>query len=93
MSDQSARRFINVADRFGGKTNTVALVPPAVLYALAAPSTDDAVVEEVIETRRGWREGHDRRRDVKKARRGVMRRAILQIGAELRTHVRYKHHC
>lgn len=49
MSDTTSQNFINVAKRFGDKFPTVGNLPSAVLYALAAPSTDDAVVEEVIE--------------------------------------------
>jgi hypothetical protein len=49
MHEQSARRFMHVAQRFGGKSNTVLDLQPSVLYALAAPSTPDEVVEEVGE--------------------------------------------
>lgn len=49
MSDSTAQNFINVAKRFGDKFPTVGNIAPAVLYALAAPSTDDAVVDEVVE--------------------------------------------
>lgn len=40
--------MMNVFDRFG-KSATVALFTPTVLYALAAPSTPDAVVEQALE--------------------------------------------
>ena len=39
----------NFASRFGSKSNTVLDLSPSVLYALAAPSTPGAVVEEVVE--------------------------------------------
>lgn len=45
MAEQSARNFMNVADRF--KSTTVGDLPPTVLYALAAPSTPDEVRDEV----------------------------------------------
>lgn len=45
MSERSARNFMAVADRFG-KSATVADFSPRILYALAAPSTPDDVVEE-----------------------------------------------
>ncbi|MCZ7488209.1 DUF3102 domain-containing protein [Rhizobium rhizogenes] len=49
MSENTARNFMRACERFGDKTATVADLGPSVLYALAAPSTDDAVVEEVID--------------------------------------------
>lgn len=49
MTDRTSLNFIRVAERFGGKSETVSDLPASVLYALAAPSTDDAVVEEVVE--------------------------------------------
>jgi mannose/cellobiose epimerase-like protein (N-acyl-D-glucosamine 2-epimerase family) len=48
MSDQTARRFTHVAGTVGGKSNIVLDLPPSVLYALAAPSTEEPVREEVI---------------------------------------------
>jgi hypothetical protein len=49
MAERSAQNFMRVADRFGSKSATVADLPAAALYELAAPSTPDAVVEEVNE--------------------------------------------
>ena len=49
MSDQTARNFMMVADKFSDKFKTVLDLTPKVLYALAAPSTPDAVVEKAIE--------------------------------------------
>jgi hypothetical protein len=49
MAERTARNFMSVAGRFGGKSATVADLAPTALYALAAPSTPDAVVEHVIE--------------------------------------------
>ena len=49
MAERTARNFISVAERFGAKSATVADLSPTVLYALAAPSTPDAVVEEVMD--------------------------------------------
>jgi septal ring factor EnvC (AmiA/AmiB activator) len=48
MHENSARNFMRVADRFGESTTIVDL-QPTVLYALAAPSTPDEIVEEVTE--------------------------------------------
>jgi hypothetical protein len=43
MSERSALRFVQVADRYSAKSATVALLPPAALYALSEPSTPDDV--------------------------------------------------
>jgi len=48
MSDRHARRFMQVAERFG-KSDKMSIFPVSVLYALAAPSTPDEVIEQVIE--------------------------------------------
>jgi hypothetical protein len=48
MAVRTAQRFIQAADRFGAKSDTVSLLPVSVLYELAAPSTDDVIVEEVV---------------------------------------------
>lgn len=47
MTDQSARRFMQVADRFG-KSNMVLDLPPTALYELAAPSTTEPVRQEAL---------------------------------------------
>ncbi len=47
MSDQTARRFMQVAGLYGGKSNTVLNLEPSALYALAAPSTPADVRSEV----------------------------------------------
>ncbi len=49
MSDQTARRFMHVAEAFGDKINTVLNLPQAVLYELAAPSMPPAIRAEAIE--------------------------------------------
>lgn len=49
MTIKTAQNFMNVTAKFGAKSETVSLLPASVLYALAAPSTDNAVVEEVID--------------------------------------------
>lgn len=46
MSDQAARRFMQVAEQYG-KSNTVLNLPAGALYALAAPSTPPEVREKV----------------------------------------------
>ncbi|SHF04384.1 Protein of unknown function [Kaistia soli DSM 19436] len=48
MSRQSAERFMAVADRFGAKMLTLGNLPVTALYELAAPSTPDDVVEDVL---------------------------------------------
>lgn len=49
MTKMSANRFINVAEQFGDKSNTMLLFNPTALYALAAPSTPESVRAEVLE--------------------------------------------
>ena len=49
MSDQAARRFMHVAEAFGGEINNVLNLTATALYELAAPSTPDAVREAVGE--------------------------------------------
>jgi len=49
MSDQSARQFMWVYDRFGGENQKVFEFRPSVLYALSAPSTPESVLEKAIE--------------------------------------------
>lgn len=49
MSRFTADRFMNVAQELGGRCSSVQHLSPTVLYALAAPSTPDAIVEEVVE--------------------------------------------
>lgn len=48
MTDRHARNFMNVASRFGDKTETISDLPATVLYLLAAPSTPEEIVEQVI---------------------------------------------
>jgi hypothetical protein len=49
MTEMTAQRFMQVADRFGGKTNKLLDFKPSVLYLLAAPSTPDEVVKKAID--------------------------------------------
>jgi len=42
-----ARQWMAVAERFGDKTEKFSVLPHTALYLLAAPSTDESVVEEV----------------------------------------------
>jgi len=46
MSASTAQNLMNVAARFGDKIPTVGIFSNRVLYALAAPSTDDTVIEQ-----------------------------------------------
>ncbi|MBN9470660.1 MAG: DUF3102 domain-containing protein [Bosea sp.] len=47
MSDETARKFMRVAERIGAKIRPGWNLPPTVLYELAAPSTSDEVVARV----------------------------------------------
>ena len=49
MSDQTARRFMDVHATFGDKFNNLLNFKPSVIYALAAPSTPDSVIQQAIE--------------------------------------------
>lgn len=48
MSERTAYRFTNVAERLASKLATVATFTPSILYELAAPGTPDEVVEAVV---------------------------------------------
>ena len=47
MSQPTALNFMRVAERFGDKFVNITNISATVLYALAAPSTPDAVIERV----------------------------------------------
>ena len=50
MSEDTAQNFLRVYERFGQKpNNSVFNFKPTILYALAAPSTSDAIIEKAIE--------------------------------------------
>lgn len=49
MSDDSARNFMNVSKRFAGQIPNGSDFTPTVLYALAAPSTPNDVVQAAVE--------------------------------------------
>ena len=49
ISPRTAQNFMNVTNRLGGKSEMISLLPPAVVYALAAPSTPDDVRAHVLE--------------------------------------------
>lgn len=48
MTARTAQSFMDVYDRFGGKNEIISFFKPTILYALAAPSTPDSVVEKAI---------------------------------------------
>src|ERR1051325_11356239 len=48
MSDRTARSYMSVAAFAAGKTETVSVLQPTTVYALAAPSTPDAIKSEVL---------------------------------------------
>ena len=47
MSKRQARNFMQTAERFGSKSAIIADLPVTVIYELAAPSTSEAVIEQV----------------------------------------------
>ncbi len=47
MTDQTARNFMRVAERFSGKSKMILDLPPTALYELAAPSTPEPVRAQV----------------------------------------------
>ena len=50
MTKDTAQNFMSVFDRFGKNGNFPYLnLKPSILYALAAPSTPDSVVQQAIE--------------------------------------------
>lgn len=50
MSEDTAQNFLRVYERFGQKpNNSVFNFKPTILYALAAPSTPDAIIEKALE--------------------------------------------
>jgi DNA repair exonuclease SbcCD ATPase subunit len=48
MSDRHARNFMAVATRFSNKSEIISDLSPTILYELAAPSTPDEVIQEVL---------------------------------------------
>jgi hypothetical protein len=48
-TDRTARNYIRAAVQFGGKSETVSVLPPATLYLLASKSTPESIVGEVID--------------------------------------------
>jgi hypothetical protein len=51
MSERTAERYMAAAERFAGKSDTVSDLPPTLVYKLAAKSTPDDLVREVIQRR------------------------------------------
>lgn len=49
MSERTARDFMQVHERFGGKSAIIADFKPTILYALSAPSTPESVIEKAVE--------------------------------------------
>ena len=49
MTDRAALRFMQVAEKFGGKSDKMSDFKPTVLYLLAAPSTPEPVVNQAME--------------------------------------------
>lgn len=48
MTDRTALNFMRVAERFGSKSEIISDLPVTAIYALAAPSTPEPVVQKVI---------------------------------------------
>jgi hypothetical protein len=54
IEERTARNYMSVAERFGDKPEIISDLSPTSLYALAAPSADPIVVQEIItEMKRG----------------------------------------
>jgi N6-adenosine-specific RNA methylase IME4 len=89
MSDQTARRFMHVAKRFG-KTNTVLDFTPSILYELAAPSASDEVVQVALDrAAAGEKLTRDDVREIKKELSAIAahpdaRTALRQVAKEVR---------
>lgn len=49
MDQKTAFNFMSVSERFGNKLGIIPNFKPTILYALAAPSTPDSVIEKAIE--------------------------------------------
>lgn len=49
MDQKTAFNFMSVSERFGNKLGIIPNFKPTILYALAAPSTPESVVEKAIE--------------------------------------------
>jgi DUF3102 family protein len=52
LTDRTAENYMNAARLLEGKSEMVSILPPAVVYALAAPSASPEVVDGVIEAAR-----------------------------------------
>ena len=48
MTERTAQRFMAVAEKFGAKYDIVSDLSPSVLYELAAPSTPDETIDEIV---------------------------------------------
>jgi Protein of unknown function (DUF3102) len=49
LTVRTAQNYMQVAERFGGKSETVSHLPPTALYKLAAPSTPTAAATKILE--------------------------------------------
>ena len=52
MTERTAQRFMAVAEKFGAKYDIVSDLSPSVIYELAAPSTPDETIDEIVEQAR-----------------------------------------
>lgn len=48
MTDRQARRFMEVASRFGTKSDIMSDLTPTILYLIASPSTPSVIADQVI---------------------------------------------
>jgi hypothetical protein len=48
LSERSAQNFMNAAKRFGDRSEMIADLKPGALYLLAAPSTHQGVIDQVL---------------------------------------------
>ena len=73
MTERTAQRFMAVAEKFGAKYDIVSDLSPTVLYELAAPSTPDETIDEIVEQARAGKrvtvaEVKKLKKDIKAAR-------------------------
>ncbi len=93
MSENAALKFMQVAERFGSKSINFMNLSASILYALAAPSTSDAVVERVqsgeieatLSSIKAAKEAEKSRADEERRGRREAERQLQELMAEVAT--------
>jgi hypothetical protein len=49
IEERTAQNYMHVVERFGDKPEIISALPPTALYAMAAPTADQAIVGEIVE--------------------------------------------